>query len=76
MDEMCSINRGMRKIISAVVPSCLIIPLICGNRFGRGGVEYQCQKQRMESRIDEKRYLEREPEVVGVCYLGLGYERS
>jgi hypothetical protein len=35
MDETCSIRRGILKIISAVVPSCLTAPLTCEG-WGKG----------------------------------------
>ena len=39
MDEMCSISRGMGKIMLEVLPFCLIWPLICA----RGDPKHQAQ---------------------------------
>ena len=44
MDEMCSISRGMGKIMLEVLPFCLICPLICGSTSVTTIVSEPCQR--------------------------------
>jgi hypothetical protein len=62
IDDICSISRGMRKIMSAVEPFCLILPFNCTLFFSGFDIG------------NTRPYLEQEVQVMGIGYFSFREE--